>query len=340
MGLLDWWNNLWRPRGKRSAVTDLYETADYPPVSASAFMSGRLKLRAGVHTTVGNVREHNEDNFYVPGLVGLHAVRPSPTTMSEIPPGGLTTVSGVMDTPPPTPPVPPAADLPNGPPPSPHNLFVVADGMGGQMAGERASLMAVEIIPVELDRRLGPAHEFLDEKAVRNAIRDAVAKANEEILAQSHLDTDCNNMGTTVVLSLFRHDRVYIAGVGDSRAYRLREGRIEMLTEDHSLARALEKAGTIRADEVESHKFKHVLYLYLGSRDVGSGPEEVKTLEIRPGDRFLLATDGLTGVVNDDEIADALGRIEDPQKAAEHLVQRAIDNQSKDNITCLVVHVD
>src|SRR5262249_38343396 len=149
-------------------------------------------------------------------------------------------------------PAPPSAAAAN----SPHNLFIVADGMGGQMAGERASQMAVEIIPVDLVRRLGPVHEMLDEKAVRNAIRDAVAKANEEILAQSHLDADCNNMGTTVVLAFFRQDKVFITGIGDSRAYRLRDGRIEMLTEDHSLAQALGKAGTIRPDEVENHKFK------------------------------------------------------------------------------------
>src|SRR5262249_4849053 len=162
------------------------------------------------------------------------------------------------------------------------------------------------------------------------------AVANREILSLSSIDTEFSNMGTTVVLALFRRDRVYVTGIGDSRAYRFRHGKLEQLTKDHSLADALGEAGTIARDEVPPHKFKNVLYLYLGSKDVGDGPQEVKILDIRPGDRFLLASDGLTGVVKDAYLAEVLRSVDDPQRAARMLVDRALENLSKDNVTCLV----
>ena len=185
------------------------------------------------------------------------------------------------------------------------NLFIVADGMGGQQAGEQASLMAVDLIPRAIQRRLPP--DEADPARIKEAIRDAVAEVNQEILGSSGAVTEFSNMGTTVVLAQFRFDRVFVAGIGDSRAYRLREGRLEQLTKDHSLADALLDAGTITVDELANHKFKNVLYLYLGSKDARGGPEEVRVLDVRPGDRLLMASDGLTGVVPDKDLVHVLG---------------------------------
>ncbi len=283
------------------------------------------ELRVGVVSTTGNVREHNEDNFFVPGLGPLRngpVVGVGESALAGSGHGGH--VSGGYGT---------TEDYPASGPPG---LFIVADGMGGQLAGEKASQMAVELIPVELAKRL-PSNG--DEKSLQRAIREAVARANEEILAQSHLQTEYANMGTTVVLALFRRGRAYVAGIGDSRVYHLHGGKFEQLTRDHSLANALGEAGTIRPEEVETHKFKHVLYLYLGSKDVGDGPDEVKVVEYRPGDQFLLASDGLTGVVKDDVIAEVMRTCDDPQRAAQQLINRALENRSKDNITCVVVKV-
>jgi protein phosphatase len=283
--------------------------------------TGRYELRVGVVSTTGNVREHNEDNYYVPGRPSLRVAPQFPETASwgSSGGGGVTAVEE---------PAPGGNGLPG--------LFLVADGMGGQLAGEKASEMAVEIVPGELRKRLGADD---DEKALKRAIRDAVAEANKEILAQSHLVTEFANMGTTIVLALFRGDRAYITGIGDSRAYRLRDGRLERLTTDHSLADALVGAGTIRPEEVENHKFRHVLYLYLGCKDARDGPEEIRAVDVRPGDRFLLASDGLTGVVRDGVIAEVLLACEDPQRAAQALINRALENRSKDNITCVVIQV-
>ncbi len=302
--------------------------------------AGKFKLRVGVVSVVGNVREHNEDNYYVPGQASLNNNGPlvvpgtwgkkddtfsSAVTLEMVDNGqGQPSRNG------------PESPLMPGITSGPSGLFIVADGMGGQLAGEKASQMAVEMIPLEMARRLQAQS---DEKSTKRALQDAVAKANEEILALSHIGTEYANMGTTVVLAQFKDDRAYVAGIGDSRAYRLREGKLEQLTRDHSLANALGEAGTIRPEEVETHKFKHVLYLYLGSKDARDGPEEVRVVDTRPGDQFLLATDGLMGVVRDEEIAEILMKTADPQVAAQTLVTRALELRSKDNITALVIHL-
>jgi protein phosphatase len=302
--LMSWWKQLWaRQRtGKDTDITDEFAT-----LSSLSLLPGQMKLKVGVVSVRGNVREHNEDNYYVPGR------RPVRADRSE--------GSGEM----------PAMTL------EATNLFIVADGMGGQQAGEKASLMAVELIPRAIQRRLSADDK--DPRHIQEAIREAVAEVNSEILGSSGLVTEYSNMGTTVVLAQFRHDRVYVAGIGDSRAYRLREGHIEQLTKDHSLADALLDAGTITPEELPSHKFKNVLYLYLGSKDARSGPEDFRVLDVRPGDRFLLATDGLTGVVPDTELGHLLGSVSDPQQAAVTLKDLALHNDSKDNVTCLIIHV-
>jgi len=287
---------------------DLEVTADYPAPSSLTLLPGVLRLRVGVVSTVGNHREHNEDNYYVPGRKSIVG-------------GGSTENTGEMQ----------ASEL------EPSNLFIVADGMGGQQAGEEASRMAVEIIPRSVARRL--PNDVIEPRTVQAAIREGVAEANQEILASAGTVIEHANMGTTVVLALFRHNRAFIAGIGDSRAYRLREGRIEQLTKDHSLADALLEAGTITKEELPNHKFKNILYLYLGSKDARSGPEDVRAIEVRHDDRFLLASDGLTGVVDDDEIARILGTCDDPQRAAKLLKDQALANDSRDNVTCLVIRV-
>jgi protein phosphatase len=266
-----------------------------------------LSLRVGAVSARGNHRANNEDNFHVPGR------RPVQSDLAEA-----------------------SSDLPALALPS-SNVFIVADGMGGQQAGEKASLMAVELIPRAIASRLGPDEE--DPRPIQEAIRQALAEVNAQILESSGLFTEYSNMGTTVVLTLFRHDRVYVTGIGDSPAYLLRDNHLERLTKEHSLAMALLEAGAITKEEFATHKFRNVLYLYLGSKDAQSGPEDIRALELRPGDRFLLATDGLTGVVADDRLIEVLGKIHDPQEAAARLKDLALEADSKDNVTCLVIHV-
>src|SRR5207253_8666080 len=171
-------------------------------------------------------------------------------------------------------------------------VCIVADGMGGQAAGEIASKRAIEVVPRELRKHLTAGTPPEQAKTV---IRKAVVQANEEIMAMGALDRDLRNMGTTIVMAVWRKGSdLYIAGVGDSRAYLIRGGQIEQLTVDHSLAQALVENKTISAAEAREHRFRNVLWKYLGSKEVGEGPE-VKVIPVQAGDRFVLCTDGMSG---------------------------------------------
>ena len=220
-------------------------------------------------------------------------------------------------------------------------LFIVADGMGGEQAGEQASQMAIDIIPKELADNLAAAEstaESTDVDPVVEALTRACVTANEEIIGLGSVDEDYENMGTTVVLAFVCDPSLYVAGLGDSRAYLVRSESIEQLTADHSLTQALVEAGAIQPEDAKNHQFRNVLWKFLGSPEAAKGPE-VRRLEIESGDRFLLASDGLTGVVSDEDIAEWVRRHDDPQVCCDELVQKALDQGSKDNVTCIVVHL-
>src|SRR6185312_14593515 len=122
------------------------------------------------------------------------------------------------------------------------------------------------------------------------------------------------NMGTTVVLTVWRKGSsvLYISGLGDSRGYLIRGKKIEQLTVDHSIAQALVEAKTISAAEARTHRYRNVLWKYLGSAEVGEGPE-VKVIQVQAGDRFLLCTDGLSGVVTDEQLLEFIAGKTDMQ---------------------------
>jgi protein phosphatase len=131
---------------------------------------------------------------------------------------------------------------------------------------------------------------------------------------------------------------IYITNLGDIRAYLLRNKKIEQLTVDHSIAQALVEAKTISAQEARTHRYRNVLWKYLGSNEVGEGPE-VKVVQLQPGDRFLLCTDGLTGVVSDEQVLNFMRDQPDVQACADGLGQLALDCGSRDNVSCVVIDV-
>ncbi len=203
-------------------------------------------------------------------------------------------------------------------------MYVVADGMGGPMAGQIASQLAIEVISRELRRELT---SVTDTERTRAIIRRAIVAAGEEIIQLSNLNYEMKNIGTTVVVAVWRKDSdIFIAGVGNSRAYLIRNKKMEQLTTDHSLRQG------------KKHRIKNVLWKYLGTREVGDGPE-VKVISIRAGDRFLLCTDGLTSTVIDDRILRFILSRLDAQACADSLGQLALYGDSKDNISCIVVEV-
>ncbi|MCA8989652.1 MAG: serine/threonine-protein phosphatase [Planctomycetaceae bacterium] len=215
-------------------------------------------------------------------------------------------------------------------------FFIVADGMGGQSAGEKASQLAVELVPkklVELIDFLGDTPE-----RIRESVNVAVKFANSEIMALGGIDPDLHNMGTTIVLIVWVGDQFFVGNVGDSRAYRFRNGKLNLLTKDHSLTQALVEAGTITAEEARSHRYKNVLYRYLGSKE---GAEGATIVDLAPvsGERYFLCTDGVTDGLSDEELATLLAEHDDPQKAVEEIILAAQKGGSRDNITGIVLDI-
>lgn len=213
---------------------------------------------------------------------------------------------------------------------------IVADGMGGQAAGEIASKKAVDIIPRELKKNLTGN---LNAEGVKSVTKRAIVQANEEIMAMGALDKDMKNMGTTVVMAIWRKGAdLFVAGVGDSRCYQIRDNAITQLTVDHSLAQALVEAKTISPAEAKEHRFKNVLWKYLGSKEVGEGPD-VAAIALKAGDRYVLCTDGLTGVVTDEQLLAFVAKHTDMQQCAEGLGQLALDQGSRDNVSAVVIEI-
>ena len=215
-------------------------------------------------------------------------------------------------------------------------FFLVADGMGGQSAGERASGLATEIVPQKLN--LLDFDKATAEQTVK-LIDEAVSQANYEIMALGEVDSKLKNMGTTLTFIVQVAGTMFVGGVGDSRVYLLRGGKLEQLTTDHSLTQALVDAGTLTLEEAANHRYRNVLYRYLGCKEGGQG---TSPKQVRPqvGDKFLLCSDGVTGGADDAKLAALLAAGTDPQATAEAIVQAATDGGSKDNITGVVIFVD
>ena len=210
------------------------------------------------------------------------------------------------------------------------DLYAVADGMGGHAGGEVASLAAVEA----LRSAYNDAH-------TADALADAVRHANRVVWERAGEDATLRGMGTTltaIALVDEGDDEVLaVVNVGDSRAYLIRDGELDQLTDDHSLAEEFVRRGEITREEASTHPQKHILTRALGiDADV-----EVDCFRVVPyrGDRILLASDGLFDELSDDKIASVLRRLADPEEAAKELVSAAKQSGGRDNITVVVVDV-
>jgi protein phosphatase len=213
-----------------------------------------------------------------------------------------------------------------------HHVFLVADGMGGQESGEKASGLAAEIIPRVLQDRLAQG-------TADDAMKAALAEANQAIIAAGSDQRVGRRMGTTAVLAVQKDDQVYVAGLGDSRAYLIRGDRVEQLTMDHTIADALERNGTLTPEQARNSPWRNILYKFLGCVEM-TDSAEVRPFTPEAGDRLLLASDGLTNHVTHDDLRQSLARHPTPGEWAEYLVGLALERGSKDNVTCVVVAFD
>ncbi|MBW4633460.1 MAG: Stp1/IreP family PP2C-type Ser/Thr phosphatase [Iphinoe sp. HA4291-MV1] len=212
-------------------------------------------------------------------------------------------------------------------------FFIVADGMGGHAGGEQASHIATQQIQAHLSTHWNSS------KPSEQLLEEALLQANEAILLDQQNHPERSDMGTTIVVVIFRsQESPLCAHVGDSRLYRFRDLQLEQITEDHTwVARAL-KIGEITPEEARIHPFRHVLSRCLGREDIKH--IDVQQLDVKSGDRLLLCSDGLTEELANQKIADYLQQLPVPKKAAFSLVEAAKEHGGHDNITIVIVALE
>lgn len=212
-------------------------------------------------------------------------------------------------------------------------LFVVADGMGGHLAGEKASMSAIETIG---ERLSGEALERSTEADLLQVIGDAIQAANRVIVQASLSDASMRGMGTTATVALASQQAVYLGHIGDSRAYLMTGEHIEQVTEDHSVVAQLLRARAITPQEAARHPYRNVITKCLGMQmDV---EPDTMLVSWSPGDRLLLCSDGLSGLVSDEEMLKVVTDVAAPQEACEQLVALANERGGFDNITVILLH--
>lgn len=205
-------------------------------------------------------------------------------------------------------------------------LFAVADGMGGHAAGEVASEIAVRVLS-----ELAPEHP--DGEALGRAIEEA----NRAVIQAAREGRGRQGMGTTMTAAMLEGERLVIAQVGDSRAYLLHQGKLQQLTRDHSLMAGMIEAGQLTPEEARTHPQRSVITRALGS-DAHLHPD-IYEINVETGDRLLICSDGLSGMIFDDQIENTLRRVQDPQRCASQLVNEAIAAGGHDNVTVIVADV-
>jgi serine/threonine protein phosphatase PrpC len=221
-------------------------------------------------------------------------------------------------------------------------LFVVADGMGGHAGGGTASRIAVETIQARMrDAQAADPDVFsqpapLEESPLREVLRDAVEGACASIYQAAQGDPSLAGMGTTVTAAVISGANAFVAHVGDSRCYLARRGHIYQVSEDHSLVNEQLKAGAITPDEARHSRFKNII-----TRSVGFEADvavDMMGVEVEPGDRLVICCDGLSNLVEDDEIL-AIATSCALEEAPRRLIDLANERGGDDNITVIVVHV-
>ncbi len=222
-------------------------------------------------------------------------------------------------------------------------LAIVADGMGGAAAGEEASRLAVAAIEGGLTRSEVPVLDTLNalaDDSIAQKMRDTIRTANMDIIARAANNPDLHGMGTTVTLAFVRDMHAIVAHVGDSRAYLVskQDKKITQITADHSFVEALVAAGHITEQEAEEHPMRNVLYRALGQTD--EIDVDLYYARMRPGDRLVLCSDGLTRHVKATEIAEVALKDDDPDRISQHLIDLANSRGGEDNVSVICVALE
>ena len=267
--------------------------------------SPEVVVHVVARTDVGRTREHNEDAFAVADLS-------TEATPSEV--DAFTHPAGPRGT-----------------------LFMVADGMGGAAAGEIASAMAVEVVVGEV-RSNWNVSENTDPDTFVRTLKQATKTANEHINTFAAAHPEYRGMGTTATVAGFLGDTLYLAQVGDSRAYLVREGSAQQITKDQSLMQKLIEAGELTEEEAAQSERRNIILQALGPEP--SIKVDLTHQHVRRGDTLVLCSDGLSGQVTKDEIGVIVTEAPDLTEASKRLIDRANESGGPDNITVIVARFE
>ncbi len=266
---------------------------------------GKVIVHVFGRTDVGRTREHNEDAFVVADLTRGNATLQPEVRTHEVGDRGT--------------------------------LFMVADGMGGAAAGEIASAMAIDVVLREITNAIADL-PVLDTEAYAAALKKATATANSQIHTFALEHPEYRGMGTTATVAVVLGDTLYLAQVGDSRAYLVRDAVAMQITKDQSLMQKLIEAGEITEEEAEQSERRNIILQALGPE--ANIKVDLTFQKIRKGDSLLLCSDGLSGQVRIDELARVVSEEKDLMAACKRLIDRANENGGPDNITCIVARFD
>jgi serine/threonine protein phosphatase PrpC len=259
-----------------------------------------MMISIGKQTDVGCVREANEDSFYV-----------------ELPEEGAPRGGAPHR----------GAKAPEGGTPNRYALLLVADGMGGQVAGKEASETAVEVVKTVFAAKAKTGKPLKD---IKKFLVDAFREANKAVFKKG--EAKSVNMGTTLTMAFIANHNAFIGHVGDSRAYHIRKREIRQVTEDHSLAEDMVKKGKATREEVRTSPMRSMLTRSIGTKAEVAVDDPIG-IELEEGDCLVLCTDGLTNLVEDQEILSVVHNTADLQKACNTLVDMARKRGGHDNIT-------
>ena len=294
--------------GNAAASNALDDTGPFAPTPRQ-----RERLVCGGVSHPGKVRLNNEDHFLIAKLA--KSMKVLQTNLDHLKPTRFSDEDGY--------------------------LLVVADGMGGAAAGERASALAIESIE---QFTLNTLKWFFHlggkgESVLLDELRQAIESADRSIFREAQVDYHLSGMGTTVTLGYCVGADLYIVHAGDSRGYLYREGRLDQVTCDHTLVQLLVDNGMLTAEGARVHARRNVVTNVVGGPQAGVH-SEIHKIRLRDGDVVLLCSDGLTEALTDDQIAEVMRQPGTPQEVASRLLERSLEHGAPDNVTVIVARFD
>ncbi|MCA9141819.1 MAG: serine/threonine-protein phosphatase [Planctomycetales bacterium] len=217
-----------------------------------------------------------------------------------------------------------------------HAVFMVADGVGGHYGGEQAAETVIRTVAPPI-AAIGSSIGF-DLPNIQTIVGNAIQTARREMVELAGYEPDYRKMGATMALAFVVEGRLCVSHVGDCRVYLLHGQKLTQLTVDQTFVQVAIDAGMLTADEARNHPWRHIVTNVVGVKPLDQSPD-LTVVDLSPGDRVLLCSDGLTGVVDDSRLCELLLDEAEPQAVVSRLIDEALANDSRDNVTCVVFDV-